>query len=140
MGPESGMLTYERTQQTLQLDTLYRPPACFQGIDFFILKPDCHVYLLQTTVTSTHTPADFTHNDHAELQQKLCKHYKLGKKQKPKLHMLYVVPDAETTFAAPSLPKKCTHTVAWPERAVLRRRKRKTSPHPDEAKKKKKKN
>ena len=134
LGPKNGVQNYVRKQQTFHLDTLYRPPAGFQGIDFFILKPDCHVYLLQTTIASTHTPADFTHNDHAELQPKLRKHYKLGEKQKLNLHMIYVLPCEQTMFTMPSLPKECTHTVARPERPVL---KRKSSPHPNEPNSKK---
>ena len=135
-GPKNGLQHYQRKQETLKPDILYQPPACFQGIDFFILKSD-DIYLLQTTVASNHTPADFTHNDHKELQRKLCKYYKLEKK-KLNLHMIYVLPEENPTFAVPSSPTECSHTVAWPSVSVLRNsRKRRALPNSQESKNKK---
>ena len=74
LGPSGSLQHYKRCQQTLKKDVLYQPPACFQGIDFFMLGNETVSYL-QTTVSSTHTEVDPDHADHTGLDKVLKKYY-----------------------------------------------------------------
>ena len=124
LGPSGGLRYYQRCQQTLEEDVLYQPPACFQGIDFFMLGNETVSYL-QTTVSSTHTEVDPYHADHTGLDEVLEKHYKKKKNtwSKIKKRIIYVLPDVSSAneFTAPRIPDSWMCIVAWPMPGVLER-------------------
>ena len=116
--PSGSLQHYEakRCQQTLKKDVLYQPPACFQGIDFFMLGNETVSYL-QTTVSSTHTEVDPDHADHTGLDEVLKKYYTSEIKKR----IIYVLPDVSSAhkFTAPRIPHGWMCIVAWPMPGVF---------------------
>ena len=119
--PSGGLQHYQRGQQNLKKGVLYQPPACFQGIDFFMLADNETVYCLQATVSGTHNAVDPDHNDHTALDSAVKQQYaKDTSEQRMKRHIIYVVPDETSAdaFAVPKIPDGWMCSVAWPEPGV----------------------
>ena len=118
----SGLQHYQRGQRNLTKGVLYQPPACFQGIDFFMLADNETVYYLQATVSRTHSAVDPDHNDHTALDSAVKQQYVTDtSKQRMKTHIIYVVPDETSadTFTVPKIPDGWMCSIAWPEPSVL---------------------